>query len=119
MTSTAPTEQLVEDVASAAFGDVGATVKFGSDIDRAGERADASQVILVGRLMSALHRLNPELPHDACEQAVRALNRPPHPTLIENNRWFHAQLTGGVEVEFKDPATGELRGGRAQLLDFD
>ncbi len=50
---------------------------------------------------------------------VRILSRPPHPTLIQNNRWFHALLTDGVEVEYRDTKTGETRGGRARLIDFD
>ena len=75
--------------------------------------------MLEGRLAAALHRLNPQLPHDEVEQVVRTLSRPPHPTLIQNNRWFHEQLTGGVEVGYRDPATGEMRGGRARLVDFD
>ena len=50
---------------------------------------------------------------------MRILSRPPHPTLIQNNRWFHAQLTDGVGVEYRDPKSGETRGGRARLVDFD
>ncbi len=66
-----------------------------------------------------MHRLNPTLPQDQCEQVVRTLSRPPHPTLVENNRWFYAQLVDGVEVEYKDRQTSETRGGRARLVDFD
>ena len=50
---------------------------------------------------------------------MRILSRPPHPTLIQNNRWFHALLTDGVEVEYRDATSGETRGGRARLVDFD
>ena len=119
MSPSNPTEQLVEDVAAVYFGAIGATIKRGVEIDDAGERGDAAQVILKGRLGAALHRLNPELPHDTVEEVVRILSHPPHPTLIQNNRWCHALLTDGVEVEYKDPKTGETRGGRARLVDFD
>ena len=54
------------------------------EIDDAGERGDASQVTLKGRLAAALHRLNPTLPHNTIEEVVRTLSRPPHPTLIQN-----------------------------------
>src|SRR5437879_1855735 len=94
-------------------------LRTGSDIDDAGERADLTRVLLEGRLAAALHRLNPKLPHEEVEQVVRTLSRPPHPTVIQNNRWFHEQLTAGVEVTYRDSATGERRGGRAKLLDFD
>ena len=90
MSMSSPTEQLVEDVAAVYFGAVGATIKRGVEIDDAGERGGATEVVLKGRLGAALHRLNPDLPHDSIEEVVRILSRPPHPTLIQNNRWFHA-----------------------------
>ena len=114
-----PTEQLVEDVAAVYFGTIGAALQRGVEIDDAGERADAGECLLQGRLSTALHRLNPGLPHDTIEGVVRTLARPPHPTLVQNNRWFHTQLTDGVEVEYRDAQSGETRGGRARLVDFD
>lgn len=119
MTMSSPTEQLVEDVAAVYFGAIGAVTKRGIEIDDAGERGDATQVALTGRLGAALHRLNPSLPHDTVEEVVRTLSHPPHPTLIQNNRWFHALITDGVEVEYRDTNCGETRGGRARLIDFD
>jgi type I restriction enzyme, R subunit len=119
MTASSPTEQLVEEVAEVYFGAIGATVKRGVEIDDAGERRGATEVVLKGRLSAALHRLNPDLPHDAVEEVVRILSRPPHPTPIQNNRWFHAQLTDGVEIEYRDAKSGETRGGRAWLIAFD
>ena len=53
------------------------------------------------------------------EDAARTLTRPPHPTLIQNNRWFHTLLVDGVEVEYRDPKSGDTRGGRARLVDFE
>ena len=50
---------------------------------------------------------------------MRILSRPPHPTLILNNRWFHGLLTDGVEIEYRDTRSGETRGGRARVIDFD
>ena len=119
MTISSLTEQLVEDVAFVYFGAIGAATKCGVEIDDAGERGDASQVMLKGRLAAALHRLNLDLPHDGIEEAVRILSRPPHPTLIQNNLWFHSLLTDGVEVEYREAKSGETRGGRARLVDFD
>ena len=116
---SSPTEQLVEDVSAVYFGAIGAATKRGVEIDDAGERGDASQVTLKGRLAAALHRLNLDLPHDSIEEVVRILSRPPHPTLIQNNRWFHTLVTDGVEVEYREAKSGETRGGRARLVDFD
>ncbi len=116
---TSISEQFIEGLTFLHFGDTGIAVVRGVEIDDAGERGDAAQVLLKGRLGAALHRLNPGLPHDTVEEVVRILSRPPHPTLIQNNRWFHTLLTDGVEVEYRDARLGETRGGRARLIDFD
>src|SRR5262245_21558124 len=112
-------EATVEELAAGHFAAAGTVVRTGAELDDAGERADLTRVLLEGRLAAALHRLNPKLPHEEVEQVVRTLSRPPHPTLIQNNRWLHEQLTGGVEVSYRDSATGEMRGGRARIVDFD
>ena len=119
MISSSPTEQLVEDVAAVYFGAIGAASKRGVEVDDSGERGDPKEVVLKGRLSAALHRLNTDLPHDTVEEVVRILSRPPHPTLIQNNRWFHELLTDGVEIEYRDAKSGETRGGRARLVDYD
>lgn len=76
-------------------------------------------VILESPLSSAVKKFNPNIPAEALDVALRSLARPPHPTLIQNNRWFHELLVGGVELEFRDPKSGETRGGRARLVDFE
>lgn len=98
---------------------IGSAIALGTEIDDAGERSSSSDILLRGRLSAALHRLNPDLPDATIEEVVRVLSRPPHPTLIENNRWFHGLLTDGVPVEYRDPKSGETRGGFARLADFD
>jgi type I restriction enzyme R subunit len=116
---TALGERFVEDLTSGHCAAIGAGIKRGFEIDDAGERAGPAEVLLNGRLGGALHRLNPDLPHATVEDVVRILSRPPHPTLSQNNRWFHAQLSDGVEIEYRDSKSGETRGGRARLIDFD
>ena len=76
-------------------------------------------VILTTVMSGVLRRLNPDLPHDTIEEVMRILSRPPHPTLIQNNRWFHALVTDGVEIEYQESNRGETRGDRARLVDFD
>ena len=119
MNSSSPTEQLVEDVAAVYFEAIGAASKRGIEVDDSGERGDATEVVLKGRLSAALHRLNADLSHDTVEEVVRVLSRPPHATLTLNNRWFHGLLTDGVEIEYRDTRSGETRGGRARVIDFD
>ena len=76
-------------------------------------------VILTTVLSGVVRRLNPDLPHDTIEEVVRILSRPPHPTLVRSNRWLHALVTDGVEIEYQELNGGETRGGRARLVDFD
>ncbi len=80
---------------------------------------DPGSVILSAVFSAVLQKLNPNIPQETLEPIVRALSRPPHPTPIQNNRWFHSLLTDGVEVEYRDSASGEIRGGRARLIDYD
>lgn len=119
MIAHALTEQLVEDAAAAQFAAGSVAAHRGPDLDDAGERPNLSAVFLADRARAAVRRLNPNLSSDQVTAVVASLSHPPHPTLVENNRWFHELLVDGVEVEYKDPQTGENRGGRARLIDCD
>lgn len=116
---TSPNEHLVEDVASVYCRMVGINVSRGAEVDDAGKRTDTSAAILVQTATGAIGRLNSHLPGEQIEAIVTSLFHPPHITLPENNRWLHGLLTDGMPVEYKDARTGETRGGRAQLIDFD
>lgn len=114
-----------EDVELAALGELraqGFDLRNGSELGPqtpGAERESFANCLLTRRVISALQRLNPDLPCDALEGVVRTLAHPPHPTLIQNNRWFHGLLVDGMPVEYRDAKTGEMRGGRARLVDFD
>jgi len=115
--SSALTENVVEELA------VGALAAAGSEVRQGAQLAEAGLSLAGGRIdplvRGALERLNPQLAHEEREQVLRVLSRPPHPSLIDNNRWLHGLLTEGVPVEYRDVETGEARGGRARLIDFD
>ena len=82
------------------------------------ERTDHCEVILAGRVRSALERLNPELPGDAVADAYRELTHAQGSTLEGRNRAFHRMLVGGVTVEYRT-ADGGIRGAQARVIDFD
>jgi len=65
------------------------------------EREDWGDVVLAGRLRDALQRINPSIPGEAIEEAMRQVLRPESPSLIENNRRFHQMLTDGVDVSWR------------------
>lgn len=111
------TENVVEEFAIGSLVASGAGVRQGSELAEAGLYLSGGLIAALVR--DALERFNPHLLHDEREQVLRVLGHPPHPSLIENNRWFHGLLTNGIPVEYKDAASAETRGGFARLIDFD
>jgi type I restriction enzyme, R subunit len=81
------------------------------------ERADYGQVVLLRRLREALVRINPDVPTEAIEDAVRQLTRTDSPSLTVNNRAFHRMLTEGVNVSWRED--GAERHGKAWLIERD
>jgi len=76
----------------------------GPDISPDGEfpeRQAYSDVILKDRLRTAIQRLNPAIPADAGEQALRDVQRINSPELLANNEAFHRFLTDGVPVQYR------------------
>ena len=70
------------------------------------------------RLRDALTDLNPRLPADALDDAIRKLARPDGATVEVRNRSFHRTLVNGVEIEYRDD-NGAIQGDAVQVLDFD
>ena len=114
-------ESTVEAVVLDWLAALGWAVAHGPDIapdTPAAERADYGTVVLTNRLRSALARLNPNLPDEALEDALRRLTHPAGATLEARNRDFHRMLVAGVTVEYVD-ADGRVRGDQVRVLDFD
>lgn len=110
-------ESMLEQTALSWFADLGYEVRHGEEIAPGGsaaERDSYGQAILVGRLRDAVERLNPGIPAQALEEAVRKVLYPESPSLVVNNRRFHAMLRDGVEVEYRRP-DGSIAGDRVRL----
>src|SRR5438045_1310300 len=95
------TESVVEDAALAWLEALGYAVLHGPDIavgEPGAERKDLNyrDVMLDARLRQALVRLNPDLPHEALEEAYRKLTRVDATLLVERNRAVHRMLVDGV-----------------------
>lgn len=113
-------ESIVEDAAISWFAQIGYTVGHGPNIAPAepgAERTSFADVILKGRLRDAIHRLNPQIPGEAQEEALRKVLRLESSTFVGNNRAFHKMLRDGVEVEYRRP-DGSIAGDQVRLLDF-
>jgi len=84
---------------------------------KAPERNDYGQVALVRRLREALTRINPVIPDDAIEEALRMVTRIDSPSLIVNNRAFHRMITDGVDVSWRED--DHERHGKVWLIERD
>lgn len=97
----------------------GYTYAYGPDIAHDGdmpERSDYLQVVLTGRLLTALQKINPHIPLTILEETAQAVTKPESPVLIHNNRTFHKLLLEGVPVEYRDG--DEIKSDHVQLIDF-
>jgi type I restriction enzyme R subunit len=113
-------ESHIEELALTWFERLEWAVLHGPDIapdEPASERESYADVILHGRLESAIDSLNPTLPAQAKEEALRKVLHVDSPSLILRNRAFHKLLTDGVTVEVAED--GAVRGEQVKLVDFE
>ncbi len=117
------TENALEKTALDWLESLGYDIAYGPDIAHDGghpERSAAANytdVVLEGRLWDALQAINPEVPEEAIEEAVKKVVVPAHAALIENNRTFHRMLTDGVDVSWMDEDGGGEKHGKVWLVD--
>jgi type I restriction enzyme R subunit len=114
-------ESEVEEAALAWFASLGYAVQFGPEMlpgELFAERGSYQEVVLERRLADAVARLNPHLPPEAHEDALRKVLRPETPSLISNNRAFHRMLVDGVNVEYRKK-DGSIAGDQVRLIDFE
>ena len=91
------------------------------------ERNSYEDVLLTERLQNAVRRINPKVPFDSQEEALKKIQRINSPELLANNEAFHRMLTEGINVSYqKDlPASAgqaggtETRGDLVWLVDFE
>ena len=80
------------------------------------ERQSFEDVLLIERLQTAVGRINPSIPADAREDAIKQIQRLNSPELIANNETFHRMLTEGIKVSYQKD--GSNRGDLVWLIDF-
>ena len=113
-------ESIVEDAALTWLGELGYTVGHGPHLapgEPAAERNSFGDVVLAERLRAAIRRLNPCIPEDAREEALKKVLRVGTPSLTRTNLAFHRMLRDGVEVEYPRP-DGSIAGDHVRLVDF-
>jgi len=113
------TESAIELLAIKKLEDLGCHYLYGPDIASDGahpERDNYEQVLLLQRLKHAVRRINPDIPVDAQNEAIKEIQRIASPELIANNETFHRLLTEGIPVTKR--VDGDDRGDRVWLIDF-
>ena len=81
------------------------------------ERNSFEEVILKQRLINAVNKLNPNIPEEAKQQAIKQIINIHSIDQTANNESFHNYITNGIEVEYlKD---GYLKGTRVILIDYE
>lgn len=114
-------ESTLEDAALDWFKALGYGIGHGPHMapgEPAAERDSFGDVVLTSRLREAIRKLNPSIPEEAREDALRKVLRSETVSLEGNNRHFHAWLRDGVEVEYAR-ADGSIAGDRVRLVDFE
>ena len=80
------------------------------------ERESFEEVLLLDRLRAAVGRINPSVPADIREDAIKQIQRIHSIDLIANNEAFHRLLTEGIKVNIHKG--GHSRGDLVWLIDF-
>ena len=112
------TESMVEEAAIGWYEELGYAFLPGSQLapgDPSAELESFSDVLLLGRLRQAIGRLNPTIPKEAREEALRKLLRLGTPSITQTNCSFHQLLRDGVPVEYPRP-DGSIAGSQGRGL---
>lgn len=121
MTTYKYTESDLENAVLEWLDELGYSIVFGPDIAPDGEspeRQSYSDVVLMDRLHTAVARINPSIPKDTREEAIKKVINATHTNsnLLVANHTFHKMLTLGVDVEYRR-LDGTIAGDKVYLVD--
>ena len=112
-------EDHIEQIIIQEFIDLGYSYINGADISPEGtaQEREFNEVVLKDRLHTAIAQLNPNVPFEAQEEAVKKLLRTDSPNLFQNNYQVHKYLTDGVDVEYRKG--DRIVGDKVWLIDYE
>lgn len=113
-------DSLTEQPAIEMFSELGYEYKFGPDMDPDSflpERKNYRHVILEGRLIASIRRLNPQLNESEIEEVVYQIKNVNSPNLEIANQKFYKMLSGELRIDTKKD--GEKKGVFVKLIDFE
>lgn len=112
------TENEIEQIAIRYLQALGYAYILGPDIspDGGSQERQYNEVVLTSRLRSAIDRLNPSIPGDVREDALKKVLRTESPNALINNEVFHKYFTEGIDVEVR--TNDGIRGNKVYIADF-
>lgn len=112
-------EDHIEQIIIQEFIELGYSYVNGADISPEGtaQEREYNEVVLKNRLLSAISKLNPNVPYEAQEEAVKKVLRTDSPNLFQNNYQIHKYLTDGVDVEYRKG--DRIVGDKVWLIDYE
>jgi type I restriction enzyme R subunit len=105
------TEEEIEQMALQTLKEQGYEIINGATIER-----PYNEVVLSNRLQNAIDKINPAIPSDIREEALRHILRVQFTTLLANNEAFHKLLTEGVDVKGREGE--QIKTFKVWLMDF-
>lgn len=114
------TENNIEEFAIRQLEALGYQYLYGPEIAHDGENPERNsyeEVLLISRLREAIARINPNIPKETQEEAIKEIERIHSPELLPNNEAFHRMLTEGIKVSYQKD--GQQRGDLVWLIDFE
>jgi len=112
-------EDHIEQIIIQEFVELGYSYVKGSDISPEGklQEREYNEVVLKNRLHAAISKLNPNVPYEAQEEAVKKVLRTDSPNLFQNNYQVHKYLSDGVDVEYRKG--DRIVGDKVWLIDYE
>ncbi len=112
-------EDHIEQILIQEFIELGYSYVNGGDIspDGVAQEREFDEVVLKQRLQAAIAKLNPNVPYEAQEEAIKKVLRTNSPNLFQNNYQVHKYLTDGVDVEYRKG--DRIAGDKVWLIDYE
>lgn len=112
-------EDHIEQIIIQEFIELGYSYVNGADIspDGVAQEREFDEVVLKQRLQTAIAKLNPNVPYEAQEEAIKKVLRTDSPNLFQNNYQVHKYLTDGVDVEYRKG--DRIAGDKVWLIDYE
>jgi type I restriction enzyme, R subunit len=114
------TENNLEQAVMEWFKDLGYQTLYGPDISPGGsfaERESFGDVVLYGRLHSALKRINRQYSDSTIDELVKKITRQKSLSVSQNNAVFQRLITDGIDVEIHQK-NGSVKTEKAYIFDL-